>query len=264
MSARPLRWWMTSRTSSGFGLVGAFPRLAEQPRLVVGRQRRRLADVDVGRAQAKDRADDGVDDVARRHDEQAHAVGRWRSASATTSESSRRSYLVGARRLAGVLFVDVDVEQPRRHHDDVAVAWRAAAPRPRARARADCAPAPARCRGGPRSDRARVRRRAAGRTCRRPSATATAPPGGRAVNQSARTPMRARRRDRGDVAGRDHRQRRSPPTMAAGTRRPSGSSRPPRRGFPGALNGACPARRAPEPGERRNRRARSITRDAIA
>ena len=36
-----------------FGLVGALPGVAQQARLIVGRERRRLADVDVGRAQAE-------------------------------------------------------------------------------------------------------------------------------------------------------------------------------------------------------------------
>ena len=56
----------------GSGLLGAFPGIAEQSGLICGRERRRLADVDVGRAKAKNRGDDGVNDVARRHDEKAH------------------------------------------------------------------------------------------------------------------------------------------------------------------------------------------------
>ena len=46
-----------------------------------------------------------------------------RSARATTSESSRRSYGVGVA-LAGPLVADVDVEQPHGHDDDVAIAGR--------------------------------------------------------------------------------------------------------------------------------------------
>ena len=55
-----------------FRLLGAFPGIAQQACLVCCRERRRLADVDVGRAKAKHRRDDRVDDVARRHDEQPH------------------------------------------------------------------------------------------------------------------------------------------------------------------------------------------------
>ena len=53
------------------GLVGALPGVAEQAGLILGGQRRRLADVDVRRAQADHAADDGVDDVAGRDDQQA-------------------------------------------------------------------------------------------------------------------------------------------------------------------------------------------------
>ena len=55
-----------------FGLRGLLPGLAEQPRLFVGRERGRLADVHVRRSQPQDRRDDGVEDVVRRDDEQAH------------------------------------------------------------------------------------------------------------------------------------------------------------------------------------------------
>ena len=103
------------------GLVRALPRFAQQARLIVGRQRRRFADVHVGGAQPQDGGDDRVDDVVRRHDEQAHrtavplgerddlgqqpALVRRRRALAATSPHGRRH-----------------VEQPHGHDDDVAIA----------------------------------------------------------------------------------------------------------------------------------------------
>ena len=50
----------------------ALPRVAEQPRLLVGRQRLRFADVNLRRAEPQRRLDDGVEDVDAGHDQQAH------------------------------------------------------------------------------------------------------------------------------------------------------------------------------------------------
>ena len=88
---------MTRRTSSGVRLVGALPGLAEQPRLVVGRERRRLADVDVGRLRAAAIVATMASTTLRaRHDEQAHRTAQplgdrrdWRRTAAAPARSVR-------------------------------------------------------------------------------------------------------------------------------------------------------------------------------
>ncbi len=81
-----------------FGLGGPLPRVAEQPRLFVRRKRGRLADVHVGRSEAQDRRDDGLEDIVRRDDEEAHrpvvALGQGRrlprAAAARQTSAPRR------------------------------------------------------------------------------------------------------------------------------------------------------------------------------
>ena len=156
-----------------FGLVGALPGVAQQAGLILGGQRRRFADVDVRRAQANDRADDGVDDVARRDDQQPH---RTADPLGERDDVREQPPLVRRRRgLAGALLADVDIEQPRRHDDDVAIARGLQGGDDVGERDADCGPAPARCPDGPRSGRATVRRRAAGRTCSRRRESRRAP-----------------------------------------------------------------------------------------
>ena len=219
-----------------FGLVGALPGLAEQAGLIRGRERGRFAHVDVRRAQTDDRADDRVDDVAGRDDQQAHGTA---DALGERDDVGEQSPLVRRRRaLAGVFLADVDVEQSRRHDHDVAIAWRLKR-RDDVRERgADCGPARARCPDGPRSDRARARRRAAGRTCLSSALISTGAACRRPrVNHSAKTVMSAAGGDGGDVAGQRSSPARSRRRSAAGANRPTGSSRPLERTLPRALNG---------------------------
>ena len=226
-------------------LVGALPRLAEQARLVVGRQRRRLADVDVGRAQPQDRGDDGVEDVAGRHDEQAHRTTdaarpapRPRRAAAARPASAPRRCNVRRR--------DVDAEQPDRHDDDVAIAAASGARPPREPARADCGPARARCPAGRPSGRATARRRAGGRTRRVSSATGAGTRCASDAGEPAATSAADRARSvaiAGASPSDNHRDQR--PRRRAAPRResPSGISRPPTRRFSGAWNGRVAGRR---------------------
>ena len=77
-------------------LLGALPGFAEQPRLIVGGEQRRLADV-----QLRPRADDGgaIASKTFRPGTMSRCTGRRiRSASATTRDSSRRSASVGVDR----------------------------------------------------------------------------------------------------------------------------------------------------------------------
>ena len=105
-----------------FGLGGLLPGVAEQSRLFVRRERGRLADVHVGRAQAQNRRDDGVEDVVRRDDEQAHRaivpLGEGRDLREHSPLGRRGS------RVAEAVGADVDAEQPYRHDDDIAIARR--------------------------------------------------------------------------------------------------------------------------------------------
>ena len=105
-----------------FGVSPRFPRLAEQARLFVGRERGRLADVHVRRAQAQDRGDDRREDVMGR--DTSRRTGRsCRSASA--DDLGQHAPLGRRRRgIAQVVGADVDAEQSNGHDHDVAVARR--------------------------------------------------------------------------------------------------------------------------------------------
>ncbi len=54
------------------GRSGLLPGVAEQARLLVGRERRRFADMHVRRAKPKNRRDDGSEDVMGRHHQETH------------------------------------------------------------------------------------------------------------------------------------------------------------------------------------------------
>ena len=144
------------------GLVGPFPRFAQQARLVGGRQRRRFADVDVGRAQPDDRADNASTTL------RAGTISsRTGTADALGEGDDVRQQPPLVRR-----WVRVDRLRPRRRRRRAAGRSSPRRPDrrpsgarpPRAPAHADCGPAPARSRAGPRSDRATARPRAADRT----------------------------------------------------------------------------------------------------
>ena len=193
----------------GFGLVGALPGLAEQARLIGGRQRRRFADVHVGRAEANDRADDGVDDVAgrarsagapagrrarraRRHPRAAAArtasASRCAAASSLTSTSSSRAVMTTTSRSPGVCSAADHVRERVRianRHQHVA------------RTRLDLIE---RQLGGEQQVEARSRRRRSATGASRRTD---------AVNHTSARPCRSRRGDRRDVAGQQHGCRRS-------------------------------------------------------
>ena len=102
-----------------FGLLEALPRLAEEASLIVGRQARGLADVDLRRAEADDRGGDGIEDVVRWNDQQPHrppmTLGQ--------GDHVREELLLGRRRRHfGGLVVHIRAEQPDRHDDDITIA----------------------------------------------------------------------------------------------------------------------------------------------
>ena len=77
------------------GLLGSFPRLAEQAGLIGSRERLRFAHIDVGGAETNDRADDWRQG---RYEPERSAGGlddRCARRAATTSESRRRWSRVG-------------------------------------------------------------------------------------------------------------------------------------------------------------------------
>ena len=102
------------------GLGGFLPGVAEQPRLLVGRERGRFADVHIRRSQAQDRRDDGIEDIVRGHDEEAHRaivpLGQGRDLREHTSLGRRRG------RVAEAVGADVDAEQPDGHDHDISIA----------------------------------------------------------------------------------------------------------------------------------------------
>ena len=106
----------------GFRLVGVLPGLAQQSRLILGRQRRRFAHVDVRRSKANDGADDCVHDVAGGDDQQAHgtadAFGQGDDVRQQSPFVRRRR---GLRRLSSLTSTSM---QSCRHDDDVPIAWR--------------------------------------------------------------------------------------------------------------------------------------------
>ena len=121
MSVRPLRWWITSARRQAGGFRGALPRLAQQARLRVGRERHRFADVDLRPS---------ADAPRRRRPRSmmscAGTISRrtglhCRSASDSTAENSSRS----ARRRLRVgerIVVRAGAQQPHGHDHHVAIA----------------------------------------------------------------------------------------------------------------------------------------------
>ena len=105
----------------GGRLARALPGFAEQPRLVVSRQRFRFADVNLGRLEAQGGLDDRVEDVHAGHDHQPHAralrVRRPRSPP-KAGAALRRSRAGPASGSSGHIHPD----EPDRHRDDVAIA----------------------------------------------------------------------------------------------------------------------------------------------
>ena len=103
-----------------FGLLGALPRVAEQARLVVGGEQRRLADVQLRAAETGDGRDQSVEDALSRDDQQVHRavipLGQ--------RHDPRQQPALGGRGLgmSGAVVFHVDAEQPGRHDDHVAIA----------------------------------------------------------------------------------------------------------------------------------------------
>ena len=99
----------------------AFPRVAEQPRLIVGRQRFRFADVNLRRSEPQRGFDDRVEDVDARAQSAAAPAGppaRPARPPPRAAGARRRSCAAAADGSSG----DVDADQPDGHGDDVAVA----------------------------------------------------------------------------------------------------------------------------------------------
>ena len=101
---------------------GLLPGVAEEARLFVRRERRRLADVHVRRSQAENRGDDGAEDVLRGDDEQSHRAilpfGQRR-------DLGQHAPLGGCRGgVAQAVGTGIHAEHPDRHHDDVSIARR--------------------------------------------------------------------------------------------------------------------------------------------
>ena len=97
----------------------AFPGLAEQPRLVGRRERRRFADVDRGRAQADDRRRQAVGHGGCGNDQQAN-----RPAIALDERDHPREQVALRRQRRGIVgagAVGVDAVEAHRHHHDLAV-----------------------------------------------------------------------------------------------------------------------------------------------
>ena len=105
-----------------FGPGGLLPRVAEQSRLFVCRERGRLADVHVGRPQAQNRRDDGAEDVVGGDHEETHRaivpLGEDRDLREHSPLRQRGS------RVAEAVGADVDAEQPYRHDHHVSIGWR--------------------------------------------------------------------------------------------------------------------------------------------
>ena len=134
------------------GLGGPLPRLAEQPGLLVGRERRRFADVHVRRSKPQDGRDNRVEHVVRRHDQQPHGT-----ALALGDRDHFRQQPLFGRGRRGVgrgVFRHVEPDEPDGHDHDVAIARRLKGRMRDASASAGCARGPGRCRRARRCDRA--------------------------------------------------------------------------------------------------------------
>ena len=101
-------------------LRGALPGVAEQPRLVVGRQRFRFADVNLRRLEAQRRFDHRVEDVDARHDHQPD--GAPFSFGGGDHRRQQLPLLVGRARIACGIVGHVHADEPHRHRHDVAIA----------------------------------------------------------------------------------------------------------------------------------------------
>ena len=98
----------------------ALPGVAQQPRLVVGRERFRFADVNLRRLEAQRGFDHRVEDVHAGHDHQAHGapftLGRG------DHRRQQAPLLVGRARILRGIVGDVHADEPHGHRHDVAIA----------------------------------------------------------------------------------------------------------------------------------------------
>ena len=102
------------------GLARAPAGLAQQPRLVFGRERFGFADVNLRRFQSQGGFDHRIEDVHAGHDRQPHGAPS-RSAAAMTADS-RRCFLVGRARILSGIVGNVHPDDPDSHRHDVAIA----------------------------------------------------------------------------------------------------------------------------------------------
>ena len=222
------------------GLVGALPGLAQQTRLVLGRERGRLADVHVGRAKTDDGADDRVDDVVGGDDEEAH---RTADALGERDDVREQPPLVRRRRaLAGRLLATSTSSSLAVIDHDVAIPGASEARPRRERARCGLRTGTSTLPGRASIWSSESSARAAGRTCLRRSSC-------RQARRCAghREPHAQRRDQRSggdgrDVADRDHRQRAQPRQPARPPTARTASRVPRSRRFIGAWNGIGPER----------------------
>ena len=115
-----------AQIAGGFGFDGALPRLAEQPRLIVGRQGLRFADVNLRRVEPQRGLDHRIEHVHARDNQQpdraALALGQ------RDDGRQQRALVVGRARIDGRIVGHVDADHAHGHRDDVAIAGRREAP----------------------------------------------------------------------------------------------------------------------------------------
>ena len=106
----------------GLGLVRALPCFPEKPRLIGGGQGDRFADVDVGRAQADDGANDRIEDVPGGNDQEAHRAANSLGEGHDVGEQP--ALVRGRRVVTGFVRSHVHVDETCGHDNDVSVAGR--------------------------------------------------------------------------------------------------------------------------------------------
>ncbi len=104
-------------------LARALPGVAQQPRLVVGRERFRFADVNLRRLQAQRGFDHRVEDVHAGHDHQPH--GAPFALRGRDHGRQQAPLLVGRARILRGIVGNVHADEPHGHRHDVAIARRA-------------------------------------------------------------------------------------------------------------------------------------------